>query len=563
MSPMSTIWRLGAFTVICCSTGCAQPRYPDRWVFVSRGLTEDEHVQDIRDIASTAAGHGLNGMLLSGGLDGLMRWDEERLGRLEEVKRICADAKIEIIPLGFSAGYGGSVLGHDPNLAAGLPATDALFAVEGDEAHVIPDPPVKIENGDFERFEGDQFASFRFHDRPGEVSFVDRDVFHGGKASIRFQDFGTDQHGHARVMTTAEVGANRHYAFSVWFRTEGLQPTSALALQIYTEKGVLISLRPEVQPTQDWAQAILTFNSRDNEELRFYAGLWGGRSGKLWIDDMELEEIGLRCVLRRPGAPIRVTSDDGESVYEEGKDFATIVDPKLWDFRGHHEDPPLKLLPGSRIKDGDRLRVSYYHAAAIGSGQMSICMSEPALYDYWRESVRWIDEKLGSQRYFLSMDEIRAGGSCVACKSRNMTMGEILGDCITKQCEIIREVNPKATIYIWSDMLDPNHNAHGDYYLVEGDFTGSWEHVPKDLVIVCWYYDKREPSLKFFSDLGFETLAGAYYDGDTLDNPEGWLEALATTPRARGIMYTTWRNKYRLLADFGDLVSSYRPPAEP
>ena len=184
-------------------------------------------------------------------------------------------------------------------------------------------------------------------------------------------------------------------------------------------------------------------------------------------------------------------------------------------------------------------------------------MSEPELYDYWRESVRSIHERLGSQKYFLSMDEIRAGGSCAACQARNMTMGEILGDCITKQCQIIREINSKATIYLWSDMLDPNHNAHGDYYLVEGDFTGSWEHIPKDVVIVCWYHKQREPSLKFFSDLGFETLAGAYYDGDTLDNPRDWLDALATTPRARGIMYTTWRNKYDLLAGFGDLVSDY------
>jgi hypothetical protein len=74
-------------------------------------------------------------------------------------------------------------------------------------------------------------------------------------------------------------------------------------------------------------------------------------------------------------------------------------------------------------------------------------------------------------------------------------------------------------------MLDPNHNAHADYYLVDGDFTGSWNWMPKDLVIVCWYYQKRNESLKFFSSLGFPPScfrkkaggAGAYYDGDTLD----------------------------------------------
>jgi hypothetical protein len=55
--------------------------------------------------------------------------------------------------------------------------------------------------------------------------------------------------------------------------------------------------------------------------------------------------------------------------------------------------------------------------------------------------------------------------------------------------------------------------------------------------------------------LGFKTLAGAYYDADDLENPKGWLESLDRTPGAMGIMYTTWENKYRLLADFGDLVS--------
>ena len=136
-----------------------------------------------------------------------------------------------------------------------------------------------------------------------------------------------------------------------------------------------------------------------------------------------------------------------------------------------------------------------------------------------------------------------------------MSMAEILGDCITKQVEILRENNPKAEIYIWSDMLDTNHNARGGYYLVEGDFSGSWEHVPEDLIIACWYHKKRKESLKFFSDLGFQTLAGAYYDGDTLDNPRDWLESLDQTPGARGIMYTTWQRKYALLGDFGDLVT--------
>lgn len=531
--------------------------YPDRWVYVSRSLTKDQDLEDLRDIVSVASAHGLNGMLWAGGADSLSRWDAQRLERLEQMKRICAEANIEIIPLGFSVGYGGGVLGFNPNLAAGLFVDKALFEVAGGRAQVVPDPPLTLENAGFEQFKDNTLVGFRFHDKPGQISFADREVFHSGAASLRFQDFGgpDNPYGHARVMTTVTVRPRRHYSVSVWIKTQDLQPTSAFALQVYNEKGNIGSLRPALQPTQDWTQLRYVFNSLGSEELRIYVGLWGGENGKLWIDDLSLEEVGLRCVLRRPGTPLTVVSENGQTAYEEGKDFAEVVDPKLRDFRGNHEDPPLTILPGSRIKDGDRLRVSYYHGQAINESQVSVCMSEPELYEIWRREVRLIHERLRPQKYFLSMDEIREGGSCAACKARNMSMAEILGDCITRECSLIHEVNPDAKIYIWSDMLDPNHNAHDNYYLVEGDFTGSWLHVPKDLVIACWYYAKRNESLKFFSDLGFETLAAAYYDGHTLDNPRGWLEALSQTPRARGIMYTTWQNKYGLLADFGDLVS--------
>jgi hypothetical protein len=185
-------------------------------------------------------------------------------------------------------------------------------------------------------------------------------------------------------------------------------------------------------------------------------------------------------------------------------------------------------------------------------------MSEPKLYEIWREQARLVQKHLAPKKWFLSMDEIRAGGSCRACKERGLTMGQILGDCITRQVRIIREVNPNAEVYIWSDMLDPGHNAHGNYYLVDGDYAGSWEHVPKDLVIACWWHEKRESSLRFFSERGFRTLGAAYYDGDDLEDCRNWLETLQRTPNARGIMYTSWQNKYTLLGPFGDLVSGGR-----
>lgn len=537
--------------------------YPHRWVYVSRSLQDERHVQDIREIARVASEHGLNGMVLAAGLDRLDLQPPAYFRRLQEVKAICDQYSLELIPTIFSAGYGGSVIAHNRNLAEGLPVREALFEVRGTEARLAPDPAVALVNPGFEEFTGDRVRAFQLQDRPGEVSFVDSEVFHGGGASLRFENFGHYPFGHGRIMQEAPVRPYRSYRITAWVKTENLSPASSFRLQALALDGrPLAPWDPQLPGTTDWRRLAFGFNSGGYDKVRLYAGVWEGRNGRFWIDDWGIEEVGLTNVLRRPGTPVIVQSEATGAVYEEGRDYAPIADPQLT-FRFDHEGPPIRILAGGGIADGERLRVSYYHGISINNGQVTICMSEPEVYRIWEKQARMLHDLLAPNRYLLSMDEIRAGGTCEACRRRGMTMAQILGDCFTRQFEMLRQVNPLANVWTWSDMLDPNHNARAAYYLVEGDYTGSWEYVPQELGIMCWYYARRRESLRHFSSLGFRTLAGAYYDGDTLDNPRGWLEALDQTPGAMGILYTTWQNKYTLLPAFGDLVSAGRPVARP
>ncbi len=532
--------------------------YPNRWVYVSRSLSSDRDVEDIREIARTAAEHGLNGIAFAGGLDRLDLQPPAYFDRLRQVKQICDDYQLDLIPEFFSVGYGSSIISHNRNLAEGIPVKDALFVAAKGEARLFPDPPVAFVNGGLEEYEGNRLQGWRFHDQPGEVSFVDTAVFKEGAASLRFENFTLNAYGHGRLMQEVPVKPRRSYRVTCWVKTEALAPAGVFKLQVLAESGrALAPWDPQVPASSDWRKLTLGFNSWDLDKVRIYAGVWGAQSGQFWLDDFRIEEVGLVNVVRRPGTPVTVRSEATDLVYEEGSDYAPIADPMLT-FRFDHDGPPIRLLPGSRIQEGERLRVDYYHGMSINQGQVTVCMSEPQVYEIWREQVRLVHQLLAPRKYFLSMDEIRAGGSCQACKRRMMSMAEILGDCLTRQLNLIREQNPEAEVYAWSDMLDPNHNAHDNYYLVDGDFTGSWWYVPQDLGIVTWYYAKRRESLAHFSSLGFRTLAGAYYDGDTLDNPKGWLEALDETPGACGIMYTTWENRYELLAPFGDLVSNPR-----
>jgi len=530
----------------------AEKNYPYRWVYVSRNLRSDSHIDDIRRIVNTAADHGLNGMVLAAGYHQLERDDPDYPRRLAEVKKICDRRNVEIIPLFFSAGYGGGILSVDRNLAAGIPVKDALYQVKNDRACLVPDLTPKIENGSFETYQGNRVNGARFHDNPGQVTFVDTKIFKTGKASVRFQDF-QPPHGHGRLMVELNVTPHRCYRVRLWVKTENLNP-SRFRVQVLTPQGrSLAPYDPGIPATSDWREVFVGFNSLKYDKVRIYCGIWGGKQGRFWIDDLRIEEIGLLNVLRRPGAPVTVKSAQTGAPYTEGRDYEKIADPRL-NFRFDRNSLSFLIPPNSRIKEGDQLLVSYYHGIAINRGQVSLCMSEPKLYEIWCRRAQLVYNSLRCNKFLLSMDEIRAGGSCRACQNRNLSMAQILAACITKQTQLLRHINPNCEIFIWSDMLDPHHNAHDDYYLVEGDFSGSWKYIPKDLVIVCWYYKMREKSLAHFSQLGFRTLAGAYYDGDTLENPRGWLDALEKTPHTCGIMYTTWQNKYELLDDFGDLV---------
>jgi hypothetical protein len=531
--------------------------YADRFVWIfGWNLNRDTDVPDITQVLEPAARHGLNGAVLSLGLDTLCKKSPDYFRRLEQVQRACETNHLEFIPAIFSVGYGGAALAHDRNLAEGVPVHDAPFLVKNGEARLVPDETVRLVNGGFEDFTGHRLKGFNFHDQPGEISFVDREIKHGGQAALRLANFTANAHGHGRVMQEIRVRPHRCYRVRLWVKTDGLRPASAFRTLALAGPRELAPRSFNLPATTDWRQLTMVFNSLGEEKVRLYAGIWGGQAGKVWLDDWSVEELGPLNVLRRPGTPVSVRNADGTGTYTEGRDYAPLVDPNYSPYNVDRAAPPLKTLPGGRIKAGQTLRVSWYHPMVINDSQITVCMAEPALYEIFEHEAKLLAERLRPRRVLLNMDEIRMGGTCAACRGRNM--GELLGECITRQTQILRRHLPGAEIYIWSDMLDPNHNARGRYYLVDGDYTGSWKHVPKDLIMAVWGGAPREKSLRFCADEGFRTLVACYYDADDLNDVKRWLELAGRTPNVRGFMYTPWQKKYTLLPAFGDLLQAGR-----
>jgi len=154
----------------------------------------------------------------------------------------------------------------------------------------------------------------------------------------------------------------------------------------------------------------------------------------------------------------------------------------------------------------------------------------------------------------MSHDEIRVLNWCEACRRRNLDAGALLADNARNCIRLLREVNPGGRIYVWSDMFDPHHNAHANYYLVRGNLSGSWEGLDSEVIVVPWYFEKRDDSLKYFASRGHRQLIAGYYDGEPKDILE-WLRSAASVDGVLGVMYTTWRNDFSQLERFAELVA--------
>ncbi len=536
-----------------------------RWVYIQTNLLVDKNVERTLEIIEQSARFGYNGIVIADSK--FMRWDNlpERYAKnARKVRELCRSLGIDFIPCVFSIGYSNDLLSRDVNLAAGLPVVDAPFVVR--DGNLMPaDDLIKIANASFEEYENNMPNGWGFVDQPGEISFIDTYVKYEGNASLRIQDIGTHdpQHGHGRAHQKLSVRPFTYYHISVAVRTQDFEAVHQIRIAVLAGGASLNYFEPRMEKTQDWKRVDITFNSLEFSEVNFYLWVWGGKGGKLWWDDVQIEPAGFVNVLRRDGAPLQITSEDGQTVYTEGSDFHRIEDPKLgndpWPgaFNVWHEPPVVSIPAGGRLKDGQTVLVSYYHPALIYDGAVMCCMSEPKLYEILEWQAEQIRENLDPDGYFMSHDEMRTQGWDPSCTKRNMTPGQILADNVKRCTEILRKSDPGKPIYVWSDMFDPHHNAGktGKYYIVKGDgpWYGSWEGLPEDVVVVNWNGREgiRSNSMKHFSERGHKQILAGYYDAAP-EKISDWMRDAEAVEGVIGVMYTTWRSNYTDLEEFAE-----------
>jgi hypothetical protein len=562
---MRSALTLLAFSLLACHPTLAaegDPRYDRRWVWVMANLMVEKEADRVVALIERAGRDGYNGLVISDyKLNFLGRMPKYYFDHVERVKQAAERAKVELIPGVFPIGYSNGLLSNDVNLAEGMPVEGAPFVVKGREATLIPDPSIQLKNGSLEQTKGDTFTGFGYQDAPGQATSADRSVVHGGKVSCRMDHLDTTPV--CRLIQKVKVRPHACYRLSAWTKTRDLAPTGAFRLLAIGANGRTLTFHEGgLEPTRDWTRIEVVFNSQDQSEVNLYAGLWEGQKGTLWLDDLGFEEMSLVNILRREGCPLTVTSDDGKTAYLEGKDFEPVRDPKLGmvpyegEYEFNHPGPTLRLASNSRIKNGQRLRVGWYHPVLVLGSYAACCLSEPKVYDLLRDQAQRVEALYHPKTFFMQHDELRVANWCKACQSRNLTPGQLLADNARRCTRIIEEAHPGAKVVVWSDMFDPNHNAVKGYYLVNGTLEGSWEGLAPSVILANWNGGKARASLEFFAGRKHQQVMAGYYDSD--DNFAAWDAASKGVPGVVGFMYTTWQNRYGDLERYGKAMTTIK-----
>jgi len=577
MSKKISIW-LALIVLLSLTAGCGRAgnstlKY--RWVYICYSLTENANVPIVQKIMTRAKAAGYNGIWLSEyHLQEIDLMDKSYLQNMEQIKKTARDLGLELYPEICTFGCAWPLLAHNPNLAEGCPIKDAVFQAKNGVANLVPDS-TKLVNGGFDQLQGSNFAGWDKLQAQGPNTFADTVTAHSGTQSLRIE-------GRCQLLQEIKVTPYHLYHVSLWIKTLDAGRRPGVDIEVDAPTGWNIAY-PFSEPTstQDWTKYEFDFNSYDNSRVKFNLSTGRG-NGKIWIDDLNLEEVGLVNLLRRDGCPLAVKGTDG-TVYKEGQDFQPVSDPLLgysqhapvgnkistfglplksgstgW-YDVYHTPPAIHLTPNSRIKEGQKLLVSYYSDfPTTHHEEINACFSHPETYKLVDKQISTTKALLENPHgYIMGHDEIRNAGWCELCQARKMTAGELLADNFKKCADIVHKNDSNAAVFTWNDMFDPNmnaakdpwHNGSNHYYLVNGNYWESWKGLSKDVIVLNWNQN-NDKSLKFFADLGNSQMLIGYYDDDP-GKITGWLkQAQDMNAPVVGVVYCTWAKEYKDLEAF-------------
>ncbi|MCU6501365.1 hypothetical protein LPN04_26525 [Rugamonas sp. A1-17] len=548
--------------------------FQKRWIYFGGNIVDDTTRQKLIEVIGMAKTLGYNGIAYNAGGEAnysVMLTPSKMSSKYNaSFKAVLDEAKrndIELIPVG-----GGMEVPavSDPELIEAFPVNATPFiAISGGVA--VPVGASLLAELNDQSFEKNDPAWKLIDSDAGTISY-DNIVSHSGSRSVKFTQ---PLAGKASRLFRAlhNLRPRSAYRMTYWIRAENydapfqikvLQAGSVMPMYQnasaglgWTSVGGGWATAANVLPTatpDTWVQYSIDFNTGNFSDLDLYIGSWSrsaAGTGTVWMDDIDIKEIGLAHTIRRKQSlPVTVSSADGSITYVEGKDYTVDVEKLI-------------LPQTTSISEGQELRVSSYQSAK-NMFSMFTTPANACSGDYFNIQKANFDNISGlmstsgpwkPSKYFMYYDENRVFNwdelNCQATFGKVPTAGEYLSETFRKHQEIISANNPGVELFVWHDMFDPNSNAVPQYWGVNGTLYESWLGIKPTTTIVNWTDSINQhpvTSLKFFSDKNLKQIIAGYYDDSSVELKEvkAWMDALDTAEAqgvkgVNGFMYTTFK----------------------
>lgn len=566
-------------TVIACFLVCgilsAGEVFKERVFMLATNMLPDTKLAEIEKVVLRAHKAGYNTVFLSDYKFGHpWKLGEKYDNNVKKAVALLRKYNFRIIAGVAPFGDNCSFLADSPQLAECLKVVDEPYTVR---KGILTPVDVTV-NGSFE--EGTK--GWRL-DPKTDIS-VDSTVAAKGKSSLRFRVTGKEPGRQIRAWYALKTKPFQQYELSFKFKTRDLKgpgATKGVAVAVvgkvpglpdgfryltYRSKGAFG--KKLLNPTNDWQSGKLYFNTFEFNQVSIALGCWGGNSGEFWFDDVQIKPASFMNVTRRPGMGVKITSADGKQLYTEGKDYAKILDPEAGNFRwagdfdDQHEPPQVKLLPGSRIKEGETVLASYYHPG-LSQNHACICLNHPETKKLLTRQITWVKKVIAPEGYFMGIDEHRAYGYDPECEKSGLSAGEALNMIARYGYNEIKRIAPGAKVYMWNDMFDPFSNVKKDryYYLIKdrNSLWNGWVGLPKDIIIMRWSPDNIltrpdavKGSVEHWTRLGMKIIEWpGYFDGAQFPaQTKPMLEYMKKNPLCIGAAFAQWGDIKRYNSSF-------------
>jgi hypothetical protein len=564
---------------------CEAECYPKRWIYFGGNIVNSDIQKSFNDMLPRAKAGGFNGIALDAGgsnpfhflLDPSKNNAADALKKaLETAIKDANDHGLEVIPVG---GRPSVPAYFHPELSEAFPTTTP-YRVSGGRASPISENLV----GDPSFTKVTQSSSSGWAYDVNTVAIAN-DV---GRTDSRSMVLKGNDKNFTRLYTPVSLKKNSAYRLSFYLKpgvftnpgrmqvlVQDIVNKTGVPLHDWntamgwgttdgafntTNNTVLFEKHIKEAPGE-WRQYSVYFNSGNHAKAWVYLMIGGADpgAGQVWVDDVEVSEIGIfNPLLRGVNDDYVVTSENGAVTYSPSVDYDVAAGELVI------KNP--KMTGTLQVKWRQSPEKIMYNAAAIDCGPDSPFQSiQKDLYN--KIDLLFSGQRINTGRpkkYFLYYDEIRM-----------LNWEEKLSGCsvpssaatyLARMVNGIRANLSGVELLTWNDMFDPGMNALPSYFHVNGTLaTASLADYgfDKEMVIVNWTIgqsasdiESRTKSLQYFQS--HPQMVALYYDD--LNSVDTWIAAMAEAnardvTNIQGIMYTTWKPRYE---DIGKVAEKLR-----